>query len=83
MKKLISLSIFIAMVVLALLAHNTAEAQATRPVAATHVLLRPTCPGPSYVWARGGRMMRLRFHRHFGYGPHWYARPVRVKRHRW
>lgn len=85
MKKLISLSIFIVMVVLALLARNTADAQVVvRPVvAAAPVMVRPVCPGPGYVWARGGWVLRPRFHRPYGFGPRWYARPVRVKRYRW
>lgn len=74
MRKLISFSLFLTIILLALIARNISQAQVmiarTVPVA----MVKPICPQHGYVWFDGGYRWNKRMNRHVWMEGYW-ARP--------
>lgn len=89
MKRLVSFSLFVTIVIIALLAKNTANAQeiVAPAVVGTSGLVQPICPVEGYAVVRG--RWAINRHPHIHKGPFFrhairiHARPVRYRRYRW
>ncbi len=74
MKKLISFTLFLTIILLALVAKNISQAQVVVAREVPIVVARPICPQHGYVWSDGYYRWNKRMNRHLWVEGYW-ARP--------
>jgi WXXGXW repeat (2 copies) len=74
MKKLISFSLFLTILLLALAARNISQAQVIVTRAVPAVMIKPVCPQRGYIWSDGYYRWNKRMNRHVWIDGYW-ARP--------
>jgi len=74
MKKLISFSLFLTIILLALIARNISQAQVMISRAAPAVVIKPVCSQQGYVWFDGYYRWNKRMNKHVWIDGYW-ARP--------
>lgn len=74
MKKLISFTFFLTIILLALVARNISQAQVIVASATTVMEVRPICPQRGYVWFDGYYRWNKRLNKHIWTEGYW-ARP--------
>jgi WXXGXW repeat (2 copies) len=84
MKKLISFSLFLTIILLVVVARNISDAQVIVAGAVPVVMVKTVCPQRGYVWVDGNYRWNKRMNRHVwmeGYWarPRYHRRGLRVK----